>query len=225
MKKLLTLFLSILVFLPNVVLADTAIISFVELEMIDVSTNDNIKSDSGMYYPEGPINVRCYGYKWKHLDHGTGFDKEKPENYTPQEVLTITEYYKGEYSPMDWTHGIKFKTIDYCDVEYETVTDNTKYVARNYHNLPLDDSICSYEQEGSFIAGIPVCKMKLEVEEVREFDWEKNDINNNNEINCETGECDESNDQIVDYPAPKPEISWWDNFKCWVIKILGGICQ
>ena len=234
MKNFVWLILSVFILFPNFVSADSATRDMVSLKLIDKSTGEVPRTAQNSYYLSGPVNIRCYGYKWKDLGYGLGFDEQKPENYAPEEVYTISEYYKSEYSLMDWTHYIRFKTIDYCDFEWET-GEGVKFVSRAYHDWPVFEDSCKFVSsvENYEIFHIDrVCNMELTVEKVEKFDWESDaEVKDD----CPKTICpaddikpvetwDNPEDTVKNQNTTPKQQGLWEQVRCWIIGWLGGKC-
>lgn len=235
MKKIVFVFLLTILLLPTTTFADSATRDMASVKLIDKATGKEPKDSEGIILYDGDLNIRCYGYKWKELGMG-GFDQEKPKNYTPEEVYTITEHYRGENSLMDLTHYIKFKTIDYCDLEVE-FKSGEKYVAREYNDWPVFEDSCKnnhFEFEGLWLID-RICRMEIEVEKVDKFDWEDDySTNTASNLDCPKTSCpivnvDENNeDNNVDNTfgsnSTTRPMGMWGWFRCLIVGLLGGKC-
>lgn len=232
MKKIVLSIMFVVLFLPAIASADSATRDMVSLKLIDKNTGKEMQMAD---FTGGDVNIRCYGYKWQEEENGFGFDDKKPVNYQPEEVYTIREYYKNQYSLMDWTHYIRFKTIDYCDFELNT-NEGDKFIARAYHEWPVVEENCQFvaSNENYDIFHIDrVCNMELPVEKVDKFDWET-ESDSTSAVNCPQTSCplvdidENTNNNDLDeiskpQTTPKP-MGMWGWFRCLIIGLLGGKC-
>jgi hypothetical protein len=239
MKKFLVLVLTVFILVPLVARADSATIKMVNLTLIDEDTNKEITTSEGFGGVKGDLAIRCYGYKWKEMGYGQGFEDKKPANYTPTEVYFIKDYYKGSYKFTDLTSYIRFMTIDYCDLELVT-DEGVKYLAEKYnigyspefdnHTALTDDNNCQFSEE---IMQGEICKMEVEVKKVDNFNWE--DTSSTNKQDSSLNEDEESNTnsinvnldsdrEVLNNTTSNKPIGIWGQIKCWLVSLLGGQC-
>lgn len=234
MKKIIFVIMLAAILFPTITSADSMMIEMVNLTLIDQDTQSEIRTDNGLYGVKGDLTIRCYGYKWKELGYGQGFDDKPPVNYTPEEVYTIKDYYKNSYGLIDLSSYIKFITIDYCNLELAS-DEGAKYLGEKYNlnfapekGLIVDRNNCHFSED--IIQG-EICKMEVAVKKVNKFDWES-DVE---EDDCPKTICpvddvkpieteSKPEDTVKNQNTTPKQLGLWGQVRCWIIGWLGGKC-